>query len=100
MTRINWSSEARRDLRAIAEYHEATSPSYAKSVVRLLYKAVSRLEEFPRSGRIVPELQMQDYRESLSDGYRTIYLVQLNAVEILAIAHSRQDLHKKLQRRD
>ncbi len=54
-------------------------------------------------GRMVPELESETFRELIVEGYRIVYLVvgkrEAAEVDVLAIAHSRQDLAKKLSRR-
>lgn len=99
MARILWSNEARRDIRAIAEYFENESPAYAMSIVRTLYGAVGRLEQFPKSGRKVPEIGNELFREVIVAGYRIVYLTSEDCVEIVTIAHGRQDMEKKLRDR-
>ena len=69
-----------------------------------LYEAASRLEAFPRMGRQVPELESATFREMIVEDYRVVYMVRGEGdeatVDLLAIAHSRQDLRKKLSRRN
>ena len=103
MAVINWSAEAKGDLADIVAYYEERSSAYAQVLVRQLFGAVSQLEQFPRLGRSVPELGMEPFREVLVAGYRVVYLLSEvedgEDVDILIIAHSRQDLIKKLSRR-
>ena len=40
-----------------------------------MFEAVKRLEIFPRSGRIVPEIGQEDIREILFGSYRIVYVV-------------------------
>ncbi len=96
---VNWSAEAKRDLADIVDYYEDRSPEYARALVRQIYESVGRLEQFPQMGRSVPELSLKSFRELIVAGYRVVYLVSKEEVDILAIAHSRQDLIKKLSRR-
>jgi toxin ParE1/3/4 len=98
MADINWSAEAKRDLRAIAEYFDKSSPEYSKYLVENLFHSISELSNFPKMGRMVPELEQEQFREKIVEGYRVIYLFQRNSVEILTIVHSRQDLFKHLRR--
>ena len=60
---------------------------------------MGRLEHFPRLGRNVPELELESFRELIVAGYRVVYLLSEEDVNVLVIAHSRQDLIKKLSRR-
>jgi plasmid stabilization system protein ParE len=73
------------------------------SSLKKLLGAITNLEVFPRSGRAVPEIEDQAFRELLVQGYRVVYLVtgemEEAEVEILTIAHGKQDLMKKLARR-
>ena len=96
---VNWSAEAKRDLADIVDYYEDRSPEYARALVRQIYESVGRLEQFPQMGRYVPELSLKSFRELIVAEYRVVYLVSNEEVDILVIAHSRQDLIKKLSRR-
>ncbi len=99
MAVVKWSLAAKGDLAAIRDYYETVSPDYTRTIVGKLYEAVLQLEAFPRMGRRVPELEMEDFRELIVERYRVVYLVSGEDVNVLAIAHSRQDLAKKLSRR-
>jgi len=99
MAEIVWTDEALSDLKAIGEYFERTSPEYASVVVNELYTAVEPLTEFPRMGRQVPEVEHESLRERIVEGYRLIYQLRNETIEVITILHSRQDLPKKLRRR-
>lgn len=62
--RIVWSAEAVDDIAGIRAYIAQTSPRYADVVAGRLYDAVTRLERFPESGRIVPEVDHPSVRET------------------------------------
>ena len=103
MAVVSWSSAARQDLVAIRDYYEQSSPGYARTIISKIFGTVSNLEVFPRMGREVPEIEDEAFREVIVEGYRVVYLMtgeeEAEAVEVLAIAHSRQDLMRKLSRR-
>ena len=61
------------------------SPRYAELVVRRLVSAVERLEAFPRSGRIVPEKNLEDLREVIARPYRIVYRLSPDLVEIVTV---------------
>lgn len=102
MARVNWSAAAKRDLAAIGAYHEASSPAYAAQIVRRLYAAAEELAAFPHLGRAVPEIEHEAFRELVRHGHRIVYLVRAEEdaeeVDVLAVAHQRQDLLAKLRR--
>ena len=47
---------------------------------------------------MVPELEVDHIREIVRDGYRIVYVVSGDLVEVLAVLHGRQDLDRKLRR--
>jgi len=100
MAEINWSREARRDLKAIAKFFERSSPQYSKYIVKRIFDTVSGLRDHPRIGRPIPEFEAKIFRERIVENFRILYLLQNNeTVEILTIIHSRQDVSKHLKRK-
>jgi toxin ParE1/3/4 len=55
---------------------------------------VRRLETFPESGRIVPELATETYREIVVSPYRVVYRyrAERNWVRVLAVIHGNRTL--------
>ena len=53
---------------------------------------MSRIQEFPRAGRRIPEFQVEYLREVLEQGYRIMYEVFVDRVEVFGIVSSRQDI--------
>ena len=49
--------------------------------------ATEQLEQFPRSGRVVAETARQEIREIIVHGYRVIYRLSSDEVEILTVHH-------------
>lgn len=99
MAHIVWTDEALSDLEAIGEYYEQTSPQYAPVIVNRLYTSVEQLNEFPEMGRQVPEVRHESLRELIVEGYRVVYQLREERIEIVTVLHSRQDLTKKFQER-
>ncbi len=88
MAEIRWTPQASDDLEAIAEFISLDSPHYASLFVVDVLDAVERLEIFPDSGRVVPELNEHSVREIILGNYRIVYRIQYTTVEILTIYHS------------
>ena len=63
-----------------------------------LYHAPEALANFPHLGREVPEMGIEHIREIVRDGYRIVYVVSGEDMEVLAVLHGRQDLRRKLRR--
>lgn len=87
---VTWTTRARADLAEVAEYHASRSPDYAEVLVRRLLSAVRRLDIFPESGRVVPEMTDDAMREVVYRDYRIFYLYddEEDRVEVLSMFHS------------
>ncbi len=85
--KIVWSAPAVTDLDAIRTYIARDSETYADAVVLEIFEAADRLERFPKSGRIVPELNDPATREIIVGSYRVMYDIAGDAVRILGVLH-------------
>lgn len=89
MVKINWTPQSRNDLISIAEFIAQDSRKYAKIQVRRIRERVRQLVHFPKSGRIVPELENPRIREVIMGNYRIIYLIATDErIDILTIHHA------------
>ena len=96
MVRINWTFQAKEDLKAIAEYISKDSKRYAKLQVIGLKNRTSILKTQTHSGKIVPEINRENIRELIKGSYRIIYkIVEDNQIDILTIHHSARDLTRR-----
>jgi plasmid stabilization system protein ParE len=75
VTKLRWTTQAVEDVEAIWKFIANDSDAYADLVVARLLESVERLERFPRSGRIVPELSDPQLREIIEPPYRIVYRV-------------------------
>lgn len=57
--------------------------------------SIDRLQEFPNSGRIIPEISNPGCREIIYGSYRIMYRVYDDAVWITSIVHGSRDRHPK-----
>lgn len=87
MTRLVWAPQAIEDVEAIRAYVARDSPHYADLVVERIVAAVARLENYPLSGRVVPEVADQSLREVIHASYRIVYRLRPDVVEILTVFH-------------
>ena len=87
MVEVRWTPQAADDLEVIADFISVDSSNYASLFVIDVLDATQRLENFPRSGRIVPESNDPIIREIILGNYRIVYLVKPDLVEILTVYH-------------
>lgn len=84
--------QALADLEAIGDFIARDAPSFAQIFVNRVFQSVKRLENFPYSGRLVPEISQDNIREIIFGSYRIVYLVNNEEVNILTIFHSSRQL--------
>ncbi len=93
MAKLHWSEVAEADLDDIYDYIARDVPYYAEMFVDRLIEATDKLEAHPRLGRKVPEADdRDDVRELIVQGYRIIYLLQTDQLQILTVIHGSRDL--------
>ena len=88
MVKVVWSDLAIEDLKLIYDYIAKDSPHYANKMIDGILSRVYQLENFPNSGRIVPEFKDENLRELIINNYRIVYLVDENFVSISRVHHS------------
>jgi len=96
MVEIIWTESALKDVDDIAEYIALSNPVAAQQFVQTLFEKVQRLETFPDSGRIPPELENFPYREIIVNPCRVFYKIQTEHVFILHVMRQERDLQKFL----
>jgi len=99
---INWTKNAEYDLEEIIEYIKTDSIKVAKNIFFEIKEQCNSLSFFPKSRRIVPELQyigVLRYRELIFKRWRIIYKIEDKKIYILAVVDSSRDIEDILFRR-
>ncbi|MBZ0202812.1 MAG: type II toxin-antitoxin system RelE/ParE family toxin [Ignavibacteria bacterium] len=84
---IVWSPKSLGNLEEIAEFISLNSPLYAPIFVQKKVSSVERLIDFPLSGRIVPEFNIESIREVIFHNYRIVYRINIEQIEIVLVTH-------------
>jgi toxin ParE1/3/4 len=87
---LRWTQRARADLKAIHDHIRKDSPLNAKSVVREIVHRANLIDQTPRAGRTVPELNDEAIREIPVHAWRVIYQLRDDAVFIITLVHRRR----------
>lgn len=90
--RIIWSPLAVDRASEIAYYIAQDNPSAAKKWIDTVFSKIAHLKTTPEIGRIVPELNNDQFRELIYGNYRIIYRIENNQISILTIRHGKQIL--------
>lgn len=92
MVEIIWTEYAIEDLQLIHEYISKDSKVYADRQIDKIIKRVDQVSSFPRSGRVVPEFNLESLRELIEGNYRIIYQITPEKIAIVRIHHSARQL--------
>jgi len=89
---VIWSEPAKADLRSIHDFIAHDSQHYAKKVTQDIREKTDVLDELPKVGKKVPELNDETVRELSLYSYRIIYEIKEQGAFVLAVVHKRRDL--------
>lgn len=80
------------DIEALVGSRGAWSEDSALRLADAIIARADQIADFPRSGRMIPEFQMEHLREVLEQGFRILYEVFPDRIEVFGVVSSRQDV--------
>ena len=92
MVTLEWSEIAIEDLHEIHDYIARDSKFYADRYIDKLILRTDQLKKYPKSGRVVPEFELDYVRELIEGNYRIVYEIGDGIVNILRIHHAARQL--------
>lgn len=92
MAEVIWTEPALQELDSLAEYIALDNVVAASALVEEVFGKIQRLEKFPQSGRIPPELPNSIYREVVVPPCRVFYREEGSRVFILYIMREERQL--------
>jgi toxin ParE1/3/4 len=96
MARVIWTEPALLNLNAIAEYIALDKPDPASNLVQKVFSSTDRLEQFPESGRKLPEFKTSRYLEIIVNLCRIFYRIAGEKLYILYVMRRERKLRKYL----
>ena len=91
--KVIWSPLAIERAHEEARYIAQDKPEAAHKWLDGLFKVTDRLERFPKSGRIVPEIASEEFREVIYRSHRVVYRIEQSFVSILTVRSFAQQLN-------
>ena len=94
---VEVSPFAQDDLNEIIEYYSSLSQNYVESTISEFEENVMSLQQHPKSGRIIPELERQgitQYRELIQGYYRIIYKISKDKIIVLTVIDGRRNFEE------
>ena len=93
MAQVIWSEPALQDLDQIADYISLDNPDAAKKLVRRCFDKVENLNQHPKLGNSVPELEQSVYRQLVLSPCRIFYRLEGEKIYIIHVMRAEQLLH-------
>ncbi|MFP4548938.1 MAG: type II toxin-antitoxin system RelE/ParE family toxin [Fidelibacterota bacterium] len=90
--KIIWSPLSVERITEIAQYIANDNPKAANNWIEQIFSSVEQLETFPKSGKIVTDLNNDAVRELIYENYRIIYMIESKQISILTVRNVRQIL--------
>ena len=94
---VEVSPFAQDDFNEIIEYYSSYSQDYVETTISEFEEKVMSLQQRPKSGRIIPELERQgitQYRELMQGYYRIVYKISKDKVVILTVIDGRRNFEE------
>jgi plasmid stabilization system protein ParE len=88
--KVKFTPSARAQFLSALSYIRKDKPSAAVNFRNRTEKILRRLENFPESGRIIPEFPDLPYREVVISLYRFFYKIKNDVVWLVAVWHGAQ----------
>lgn len=88
--RVRFTPSARLQFLEGLAYIQRDKPRAARAFRQRVEKVLRRLEDYPQSGRLIPEFPDLPHREVIVTPYRFFYRVEKKTVWIVAVWHAAQ----------
>lgn len=88
--KVRFTPSARTQFLSALSYIRRDKPSAVTSFRDRTKKILRRLEDFPESGRTIPEFPELPYREVIISPYRFFYKIKADVGWIVAVWHGAQ----------
>ena len=88
--KVRFTPAGRAQFLAVLEFIRADNPSAARELRTRAEHFLSRLADYPESGRVLPEFPELPFREIIVTPYRFFYRVKGDTVWVVACWHGAQ----------
>ena len=89
---VVWLPEALEDVAAIEADRANWSTASADRLSAALFDRSVQIADYPQSGRMIPGFQLPRLREVLEQGFRIMYEVFPDRIEVFGVVHARRDV--------
>lgn len=94
--KVAWTHKALLRLTQIHDHIALDQPVNARNFVDRLTQKASRIALTPSSGKVVSRYGRDDIRELYEGGYRIVYRIRTDRIDILTVRHSARLLPQRI----
>ncbi len=87
---VEWSPLSILRVLEIAEYIALDKPDVATQWASDIFDSTEKLMDHPKLGRVVPEINDENFRELIEGNYRVVYWLSTSKISILTVCNGRQ----------
>ena len=97
INKIIWLDFAKQDLFIIYSFISKDSNNRAENLLNEIKLEIDNLVIFPERGRIISELNLNNYRELIIKSYRVLYRIEKDTIFILSILHMSREFNFEVE---
>ena len=87
---VEWSPLSIQRVLELADYIALDKPDVATQWASNIFDSTEKLKKHPKLGRVVPEINDDDFRELIEGNYRVVYWLGTSKISILTVCHGKQ----------
>jgi len=90
--KVQFTTRARREMREILGFIAQDNPKAASDLAKQIMEGVENKAQYPKSGRVIPEVPEHPARELVLPPCRIFYLTDKTTLYVLSISRSERML--------
>ena len=91
--KVIWSEASLDDLDQIYFHISKDSKKVASNIIKNIVDYSENVTLFPKSGRVIPLIKIEKYRETFIESFRLMYKVEEKQITILGVVHMSMDFN-------
>lgn len=91
MPKVIWTDRCLQRLEDICEYIELDSIKYSEQFAKEIFEKEELIRNNPKIGKIVPDYEIEEYRQIIVGHYRLIYMIDEKSIQMITVRHCKQN---------
>ncbi len=91
MPKVIWTEKCLQRIEEICEYIELDSVSSSNKFANEIFSKEELIRNNPRIGKIVPDYEIEEYRQIIVGNYRLVYQFDEISIQMITVRHCKQE---------